>query len=88
MSNNLSNDEFDNTQQINLYPNPTKDKIFINTDQFINKVEVYDLNGRIVEEFFDEEGIEFINLKILSSGFYILKLISQLHIENVRIIKN
>ena len=88
MSNNLSNEEFDNTQQINLYPNPTKDKIFINTDQFINKVEVYDLNGRIVEEFFDEEDIEFINLKRLSNGFYILKLISQLHIENVRIIKN
>ena len=77
-----------NTQQINLYPNPTKDKIFINTNQFINKVEVYDLNGRIVEEFFDEEDIEFINLKRLSNGFYILKLISQLHIENIRIIKN
>ena len=88
LSNNLSNEEFDNTQQINLYPNPTKDKIFINTDQFINKVEVYDLNGRIVEEFFDEEDIEFINLKRLSNGFYILKLISQHHIENVRIIKN
>ena len=88
MSNNLSNEEFDNTQQINLYPNPTKDKIFINSNQFINKVEVYDLNGRIVEEFFDEENIEFINLKRLSNGFYILKLISQLHIENIRIIKN
>lgn len=70
-----------------VYPNPTKD--FINIlnpeNKLINKVEVIDLNGRVL--YFSEEFLDRIDLKTFQNNIYILKLYIDKEVYNCKIIK-
>lgn len=70
--------------EVNIYPNPTKGLLYINTknNQLINKIEMFDLLGRTIE---DVKVIKnnAVDMSSLSSGVYLLKLNS----ENTSIIK-
>ena len=60
---------------VNVYPNPTKDKLFLSNhaNQF-DEIKVLDLHGRVViSESLNEESID---VSELNSGFYMLHLIS------------
>jgi hypothetical protein len=56
-------------KQTNIYPNPTKDIIFINNAQ---KVEIYDYSGRKVQTFVNPN--HRINISQLKTGIYLLKV--------------
>lgn len=60
-------------QSIKLYPNPSRDRVFIETAFDYQRVLVYDLNGRAVLEkaLFPGESFSVIGL---NSGFYIVQL--------------
>lgn len=62
------------SNQFKVYPNPTSDVINISNPEniSINKIEIIDLNGRIL--FTTEEFLNTINLKEFQSNMYILKL--------------
>jgi len=68
----LSQDEF-LKQNLKVYPNPIKDKLFIETNNIqIKQIVIYDLSGRIVyqtNEFSDQ-----ISLSQLNTGTYIIQL--------------
>jgi hypothetical protein len=60
---------------LNIYPNPVKDRLFIRRDALqLERVEVVDLNGRLVllEEDFTGEAL---NVSRLEKGVYVLKFV-------------
>jgi YbbR domain-containing protein len=58
-----------------LYPNPTSGLLHIDSDQAVEKIEVYDLLGREVIASGSETQVD---LSTLSSGVYLVKV----HVEN------
>jgi len=57
-----------------IYPNPAKDKIFISDNELLKGAEcsVYDLYGRILKV--EKISADYINLDNLTSGIYFLKI--------------
>ncbi|HRG00655.1 MAG: T9SS type A sorting domain-containing protein [Bacteroidia bacterium] len=70
--------EFEKTEVINLFPNPTNDIIYIETTFLYKnfKVEVYNSLGSRVIEKTSAGKIAQINLSSLSNGIYFIKAIS------------
>lgn len=58
--------------KINLYPNPTHNLLFIDTDVNIKQIEVYNTLGKSVINSFNSESS--VSLKDLSAGTYFIKL--------------
>lgn len=56
-------------QKINIYPNPTNGMLYF--DENFELIEVYDINGKIVQSFQNQNQI---NLAHLSNGVYIIKI--------------
>ncbi len=63
-----------NTNSISIYPNPTKDKIYIKTNDntSINKLTLYDNTGRIIIN----TTLNVMHLKLLDSGIYTLIIVN------------
>jgi endoglucanase Acf2 len=60
---------------VKLYPNPVKNILNLNsTVKTITKVEIYSVIGKKVIEF--NQGLEKMNIEELSSGLYVIKVIS------------
>ena len=80
--------KFDSTVQI--FPNPTDDIINLSNLFNIAKIEVYDLNGKIlIERNLAETDTKFmLNLDSLKKGFYLLKTIGKTKSKIYKIIKN
>ncbi|NQY08629.1 MAG: T9SS type A sorting domain-containing protein [Flavobacteriales bacterium] len=58
---------------INIYPNPTKDYIFIEgNDQEFNELQIYDVNGRLLISQLIGEGRSQIDVSKLVAGVYII----------------
>lgn len=73
--NSLSVDDFESTNEISIYPNPTRDLLnikFKNNNAFIgNPFKIYDLNGKtLIEGVFETD--KSLNVEKLSKGLYIL----------------
>ena len=69
----------------NLYPNPTKDKLYFNLSQIVYKIEIYNVVGQLLNVYnFDDTKGE-INLNMLKNGVYFLKINDKL--KNYSIIK-
>jgi hypothetical protein len=58
--------------QLNIFPNPVKDEIFIQSDLQIEKVEIYSLSGNLIisENNFNEK----MSVSALPQGIYLLKV--------------
>jgi hypothetical protein len=67
---------------INIYPNPTSEMLNFNISVF--KVEILDLNGRIVKSTATSNKID---VRSLSAGNYILKIIIEDAISTHRFVK-
>jgi extracellular elastinolytic metalloproteinase len=74
----LSVDYFENSDMINVYPNPSNGQVNIRINQFVGKVnlQVVDVNGRVVYSVKNDNfNIEkTIDLSHLQSGMYVLKI--------------
>ena len=81
--NNLSTLEFSDTV-VTLYPNPTKDKIFINSQAIISKVEIYNVFGSKI----DETNTNTIDLSKKTNGIYFLRIQSEYGVVSKKVIKN
>ncbi|MBC7525563.1 MAG: T9SS type A sorting domain-containing protein [Flavobacterium sp.] len=67
------------------YPNPVKDFLSFKTENKIFKIEVYDIAGRILSSNLISENK--IDLSVLKTGNYILKLYTEKGIMNTKIMK-
>jgi len=69
----LSNDSFSQAE-FRAYPNPTQDVWNIRTSENIQKVEVYNITGRLVKEVNVNASEASINASELSTGVYLAKI--------------
>ena len=74
----LNNDTFTNNEKVSIYPNPVKDNLNININDFYGEVSVkiIDVNGREVlnQTIANFNASNTLNVSTFSSGIYILKL--------------
>ncbi len=75
----------DITENIQVYPNPTRDRVFIAFSKQEYNVSVSDLSGRVI---LNEKNAEELTLKNLSNGTYLLTIESGGESKSVRIIKS
>jgi hypothetical protein len=66
------------TNDVNIYPNPAKDKIEIYSSSITSTInlQIFDLNGKLVKHI-NEVGNQPINISGLTNGVYVVKLNSQ-----------
>jgi hypothetical protein len=88
----LANEDFSNKKAVSISPNPSNGQFNININQYSGKVniQVVDLNGREVytakNELFNSE--KAIDLKMLESGIYVLRISGEDLNYSQKIIKN
>ncbi len=85
-------DYFESNDMLRIFPNPTNGFITIRMNNYIGKIniQVIDVNGRIVNEFLNEDfNIEkSLNLSSLQTGMYIVKINGDNLNYTKKIIKN
>ncbi len=70
-----------------VYPNPFDDLIFIESHQNINRVEVLDMNGRIMMTSHQDNHSIQLDLKSLSTGIYLMRITSNNQSEIHKLVK-
>ena len=70
---------------VSVYPNPVRDVLFIETEQTIQSVFVFDMNGRMSKHIRGNQNS--INLQSLPSGNYVVRIHTDGAIVPVRIVK-
>lgn len=75
--------------KISVFPNPASYSVNVQSESQISKLEIYDLNGRLVKiENSISSGNHLIDINNLNSGVYILKLyLENNNVKNFKIIK-
>ena len=82
---NLSNTIFDLKRNFEIYPNPVSSIVTILSEKSIDTIEVFDALGRLV---LTKKSTNTVDVSILQSGTYLMKIGSQNSIENIKFIKN
>jgi hypothetical protein len=73
----LSQPEF-SPLQVTLYPNPVSDVLYINSMDIINKVSVYDIQGKVIKTVSGlNSNTSEINLSSLQNGVYFVSITSE-----------
>ena len=77
-------------QQVNynceVFPNPSSDKITI-TNSGKSKIDIINVNGQIIKSFYNNEKEMTIDLRDLSNGIYIVKVMTDKDIITKKFIK-
>jgi len=69
---------YNNDNQISIYPNPAKDFITISSKSIIiNKVEINDISGKLIKQINVNNNKYVINSTYLKKGIYFVKIISK-----------
>ncbi|WP_147676232.1 T9SS type A sorting domain-containing protein [Algibacter pacificus] len=66
------NDVVLNKDTVKLYPNPVSDRLFITSEELIESVSIYTINGQLVKQ--SNTTINGIDVSNLSSGLYLLNI--------------
>ena len=80
----LNNQEFD---KISIYPNPTKDKLFIKSQKSIKSIHLLSVLGQVVETIKPNSFDIILNLSNLRSGNYFIKISTDDSLETYQILK-
>lgn len=72
----VSIDEYSTQNRVNVYPNPTRENLFISSDKAIRDITVYDISGRVIARL-QADGSETNEISVASlvSGVYFLKVV-------------
>lgn len=83
----LSNQAFTDENSFSVFPNPTRHDITISARNKISKVEVYDVNGRIILKITANSDTMTLDIEKLSKGIYMLKVTTDQGNSTQKIIK-
>jgi Leucine-rich repeat (LRR) protein len=83
----LSSPGFTKDESIVLYPNPTNGIIKINCDNSIKSIELYDLEGRIIETTLEHTKTTQLDISNRANGIYFVKVATQNGEQIQKIIK-
>lgn len=78
-----------NAEKIQIYPNPTKNILYIKSPNEIKNIEIFDVAGRKVmnTNVSSKQKETQVNLEKLNSGVYILKTYTSSGLETFKVIK-
>ncbi|MFD2916010.1 T9SS type A sorting domain-containing protein [Psychroserpens luteus] len=76
-----------NLVETNIYPNPVNDILTIESEAVINSASIYDINGRAILTSKFNDASHQMDLSLLDSGIYFLKVFSNRGNETLKIIK-
>lgn len=71
--------------EIRVYPNPVSENLYVDINQEVQKIQVYNLLGKVVLE---KENSAVVNLSQLKQGMYLIQITSDKKVYSKRIIKN
>jgi len=76
--------------KINIFPNPVKAilKVAIQKNMGVTIVQIIDMNGNVVQLESMQTSQQEFNIEHLSSGIYLIKIITDQHVANYKLIKN
>ena len=77
--------EIQNQIELSLYPNPAKDILTLNSDEKIEIIEIFNLNGAQVMSF--NQVKKQIDISALADGVYLLRARSGDKVSNIKFIK-
>lgn len=80
--------EIEHEVNISLYPNPTKDKIYLNSDKEIEAVSVYNLQGKLINHIAWNSSNSFVDISNVPNGIYFVKIRTKEIEVTRRIFKN
>ncbi len=69
---------------ISVYPNPVKDILNITSQKNVDKAEIYNVSGQLIQT---EKASNQINMEALPAGIYILKVILADEVQTFKIVK-
>lgn len=72
----LNNGGFNPDASLSVYPNPTSSILNITSDNTIESIELYDIQGRILEKSFQNSNAVILDISNRQSGIYFLKISS------------
>ena len=72
---------------INLFPNPAKDKIYIESTEIINTLKVYNVSGQLMLEKSIANNNGELNIELLKSGVYFIYVQTENEMKHFQIIK-
>jgi uncharacterized repeat protein (TIGR01451 family) len=72
---------------ISISPNPTNNLVFLQSNEVINKVEIYDITGKLLQTIHTKNEIKEINLSSYNKGIYQLKAITNKGFRTLRVAK-
>ncbi|GGG56002.1 T9SS type A sorting domain-containing protein [Bizionia arctica] len=70
----LNTDSFELDSPLVLYPNPTRDIVWISTKKDIKKIAIYSISGQIIKEI---EGSKTFSTSFLNPGVYLVKITNE-----------
>ncbi|MBK7097003.1 MAG: T9SS type A sorting domain-containing protein [Saprospiraceae bacterium] len=62
------------SEKVLVYPNPAFDRLYVDSDSAIKKIEVYDMQGKIILYAINESAVD---IKSLKAGIYIVEVLTQ-----------
>ncbi len=74
--------------ELNVYPNPSEDNVVITSNEIIEFVELFNMNGELIKSYRVESKEALINVSGLSSGTYILNCVNNGEISRKLLFKN
>lgn len=83
----LSNADFEINDAIQIYPNPTKNRMAIKTIKPFSQIQLIDVQGRVIATVYKNSNEIEIDMNNFSDGIYLIKIISENKIETRKIIK-
>jgi len=85
IENNLELIDHNSHSEISVYPNPVEDIIYFNSRKDIDKVQIFDISGKLIQS--NSVKNQKLEVKNLNAGIYIFKLYSDNSVYNLKIIK-
>ncbi len=80
------NDE-SSVQKISIYPIPVNTYLSVQTEEQISNMLLYDINGKLIQDYSEEKAGKKLNLSFLNPGIYLLRVITEKGSFTQKIIK-
>ena len=74
--------------EVIMYPNPTRDILNISADELINRIRIYSLAGKLVQEVVVNNTDARLKVEGLSSGMYMMQIETEEEVINQKFIKD
>ena len=84
--NNLAVDENESGSLI-VYPNPSKDRLTVESKEVIRQCKIYDLTGQLVETLENDSERMVFSVEALPTGTYLIKLVTDSYTQTRRFVK-